>query len=59
MATQRSAAYVADIDLLDRFDVDDELDIDEIVDLLGLRLRLGDLGLGDLGLADAGRRRSR
>jgi hypothetical protein len=59
MATQRSAAYVADIDLLDRFDVDDELDIDEIVDLLGLRLRLDDLRLGDLSLAGAGRRRSR
>ena len=56
MATQRSAAYVADIDLLDRFDVDEELDIDEIVDLLGLRLRLDDLRLGDLGLAGAGRR---
>lgn len=36
MAPQRSAADVADIDLLDRFDVDEELDIDEIVDLLGL-----------------------
>ena len=32
MATQRSAAGVADIDLLDRFDVDDELDIDLLVD---------------------------
>jgi hypothetical protein len=36
MATQRSAADVAEIDLLDRFDVDEELDIDDIVDLLGL-----------------------
>jgi hypothetical protein len=34
MATQRSAAKVADVDLLDRFDVDDELDIDLLVDLL-------------------------
>lgn len=35
MATQRSAATVADIDLLDRIDVDDELDIDLLVDLFG------------------------
>lgn len=35
MSTQRSAATVADVDLLDRFDVDDELDVDLLVDLLG------------------------
>ena len=50
MGPQRSAADVADIDLLDRFDVDEELDIDDIVDFLGLEL----LGLG---LAGTGRRR--
>lgn len=59
MATQRSAAEVADIDLLDRFDVDEELDIDEIVDFLDLEL----LGLGrnlagtGRSLARTGRRR--
>jgi hypothetical protein len=52
MAPQRSAADVADIDLLDRFDVDEELDIDEIVDFLDLEL----LGRG-IGLAGTGRRR--
>lgn len=53
MAPQRSAADVADIDLLDRFDVDEELDIDDIVDFLGLEL----LGLAGTGLAGTGRRR--
>jgi hypothetical protein len=54
MAPQRSAADVADIDLLDRFDVDEELDIDEIVDLLGI----GRAGLGRAGFRDtAGSRR--
>jgi hypothetical protein len=50
MAPQRSAADVADIDLLDRFDVDEELDIDDIVDFLGL-------GVGGLAPAGTGRRR--
>jgi len=36
MATQRSAADVADVDFLDRFDVDEELDIDDIVESFGL-----------------------
>lgn len=55
MAPQRSAADVADIDLLDRFDVDEELDIDEIVDLLGI----GRAGLGHAGFGGTGRSRRR
>lgn len=55
MAPQRSAADVADIDLLDRFDVDEELDIDEIVDLLGI----GRAGLGLLHFGGTGRSRRR
>jgi hypothetical protein len=57
MAPQRSAADVADIDLLDRFDVDDELDIDEIVDFLELEVLRRGLGLARTGLAGTGRRR--
>jgi hypothetical protein len=58
MAPQRSAADVADIDLLDRFDVDDELDIDEIVDLLGIgRAGLGRAGLGLARFGRSGRSR--
>jgi hypothetical protein len=52
MAPQRSAADVADIDLLDRFDVDEELDIDAIVDFLGLGV-----SLAGVSLAGTGRRR--
>lgn len=54
MASQRSAADVADIDLLDRFDVDEELDIDDIVDFLELELLGRSLGRG---LAGTGRHR--
>jgi hypothetical protein len=52
MSTQRSAADVADLDLLDRFDIDDELDIDLFVELHGL---VGLIGVA--GVAGAARRR--